>query len=58
MYPHLPDIGMLRFRYVHGIPKGPTVVAPITVRHRDIDEIFVEYHDHLVLEDVRSVPAH
>lgn len=40
-----------------GIPRDPTVVAPITILRRDVDGINVEYDKHLVLEDVRRVPT-
>lgn len=41
--------------YLHGIPKDPSSVAPLIVYHRDIYGIFMEYHEHSVLEGVHSV---
>lgn len=49
---------MHQFRYLHGISIAPAVTAPPTVCRRDVDEIFLECHDHLVLVDVRSVSTH
>lgn len=34
---------------------GLVLVRPLTMYHIGIDVIFVEYHEHLVLEDVRSM---
>lgn len=55
MYLHLPERVLRKFRYLQGMFRDPTFVAPSTILRRDVDGIFVEYHKHLVPEDVYSV---
>lgn len=57
MYRHIPEWVNRQFGYVYGIPRAPIVAAPLTFHCRYVDEIFVEYFDRLVLEDIRSVPS-
>lgn len=42
-------------QYLQSMLKDPPVAAPTTILLRDIDGIFVDYHELLVLHDVRSV---
>lgn len=44
-------------RYLHRIPSDPRVAALATIMFGDIDAIFMDYHEHLFPEDVRSAPA-
>lgn len=36
---------------------NPIIVAPTIGPRRDVDIAFTDYHEHLSLEDVRSVPS-
>lgn len=42
---------------MYGIPRDPTFVSLAIVLCRNVDEIFAEYHEHLVPRDVSSVSA-
>lgn len=57
MYPYLLERVLRQFRYLQGIFRGPKLVFPLKVLHRNIHVLFTYYHEHLVLEDVRSVSA-
>lgn len=46
---------MHQFGYLQGIPRALIIVSPSPLHRRDVDEIFAEYRDHLVPEDVCSV---
>lgn len=48
---------MHHFGFLHDIPRDPTVSTPLTVVHRDINVMFDDFSNHLVLEEAHSVPA-
>lgn len=56
MYWNLHERVMHSFGYLKGIPRVPTISAPPPLLRKD-EKIFVEYHDLLIPEDVRSVPV-
>lgn len=58
IYPHLPQRVLRQFGYLQSILSDPIFDAPPTMYCRDVDEIFTAYHEHLILEDVQSVPTY
>lgn len=53
--PHLPKQIMRQFGHIQSIPRDHIVIAPVIIFHIDVNGIFAEYYEHLVLEDVRRV---
>lgn len=43
---------MWLFGYVQVIHRVPTISAPFTVLHKDVDQIFEAFYDHVVPTDV------
>lgn len=57
MYSHLRERVLRQCGYLQGILKDPTLIVPPTVFSKDIDGIFVEYHENLIPLNVSCVVA-
>lgn len=54
MYPHLSECVIWQLGYMQYIPRDPYVSAPHAMTHRDMDYMFDDYLNHLVLEEARN----
>ncbi|XP_058733870.1 uncharacterized protein LOC131605542 [Vicia villosa] len=48
---------MRQFGFTRTILRDPTVYAPLTVKQRDMDALFDDFENHLVLDEARSTVA-
>lgn len=51
MHLHLPERVMHQFRFQQGIPRDPFVSSSPTMVHRDVDVMFYDFYNHLVLKE-------
>ena len=51
MYPYLSEKVMHQFGYMQVIPREPFVYAPLTMARRDVDVMYDDYLNHLVLDE-------
>lgn len=53
--PHLPECVIRNFGYTRSIPKYLVVSVPPALTHRQVNDMFDDYHSHLVPEEARII---
>lgn len=54
MYPHLPERVMRQFGYVQFVLRDPSDSTPPTIAYRNVDVMYDNFLNHLVLADTRG----
>lgn len=57
MYPHMPEWVMRQFGFIQGIPRDTLVSTPLVMVPKDVDAMYNDLYNHLVLEETLSVLA-